>query len=122
MSASVDKKSLNIAVLTVSDTRSEATDTSGQFLVESLRAAGHTLAEKAIVIDDIYQLRAIVSRWIADPAVHVILSTGGTGFSGRDSTPEALALMRWCSFLDRQMVARRARRGQHALPQKSSLP
>ena len=90
MSASADKKPLNIAVLTVSDTRTEATDTSGQYLVESLRAAGHTLAEKAIVIDDIYQLRAIVSRWIADPEVHVILGTGGTGFSGRDSTPEAL--------------------------------
>ena len=90
MSTSSDKKSLNIAVLTVSDTRTEATDTSGQYLVESLRSAGHTLVEKAIVIDDIYQLRAIVSRWIADPAVHVILSTGGTGFSGRDSTPEAL--------------------------------
>ena len=91
MSASSDRKSLNIAVLTVSDTRTEATDTSGQYLVESLRAAGHTLVEKAIVIDDVYQLRAVVSRWIADPAVHVILSTGGTGFSGRDSTPEALA-------------------------------
>jgi len=91
MSASADRKSLNIAVLTVSDTRTEATDTSGQYLVESLRAAGHALAEKAIVIDDVYQLRAVVSRWIADPAVHVILSTGGTGFSGRDSTPEALA-------------------------------
>ena len=91
MSASSDRKSLNIAVLTVSDTRTEATDTSGQYLVESLRAAGHALAEKAIVIDDVYQLRAIVSRWIANPVVHVILSTGGTGFSGRDSTPEALA-------------------------------
>jgi molybdenum cofactor biosynthesis protein B len=91
MSASSDRQSLNIAVLTVSDTRTEATDTSGQYLVESLRTAGHTLVEKAIVVDDVYQLRAIVSRWIADPAVHVILSTGGTGFSGRDSTPEALA-------------------------------
>ena len=91
MSASADRKALNIAVLTVSDTRTEANDTSGQYLVESLRAAGHALAEKAIVIDDVYQLRAVVSRWIADPAVHVILSTGGTGFSGRDSTPEALA-------------------------------
>lgn len=90
MSASTEKQSLNIAVLTVSDTRTEANDTSGQYLVESLRAAGHRLAEKAIAIDDVYQLRAIVSRWIADPAVHVILTTGGTGFSGRDSTPEAL--------------------------------
>jgi len=90
MSASSDKQALNIAVLTVSDTRTEATDTSGHYLVESLRTAGHRLAEKAIAIDDIYQLRAIVSRWIADPEVHVILTTGGTGFSGRDTTPEAL--------------------------------
>lgn len=91
MTAATERKSLSIAVLTVSDTRTEANDTSGQYLVESLRAAGHTLAEKAIAVDDVYQLRAIVSRWIADPAVHVILTTGGTGFSGRDTTPEALA-------------------------------
>lgn len=91
MTAATERKSLNIAVLTVSDTRTEANDTSGQYLVESLRAAGHALAEKAIAVDDVYQLRAIVSRWIADPAVHVILTTGGTGFSGRDTTPEALA-------------------------------
>ena len=91
MTAATERTSLNIAVLTVSDTRTEANDTSGQYLVESLRAAGHALAEKAIAVDDVYQLRAIVSRWIADPAVHVILTTGGTGFSGRDTTPEALA-------------------------------
>jgi len=91
MTAATERKSLSIAVLTVSDTRTEANDTSGQYLVESLRAAGHALAEKAIAVDDVYQLRAIVSRWIADPAVHVILTTGGTGFSGRDTTPEALA-------------------------------
>lgn len=90
MTASAEKVPLRIAVLTVSDTRTEATDTSGQYLVESLRAAGHALAEKAIVKDDVYALRAIVSRWIADPAVQAVLLTGGTGFSGRDSTPEAL--------------------------------
>lgn len=82
---------LNVAVLTVSDTRTRETDTSGAFLEEALVAAGHTVADRQIVIDDVYQLRAIVSQWIADPKVEVILTTGGTGFSGRDSTPEALS-------------------------------
>ena len=82
---------LKVAVLTVSDTRTQETDTSGAFLEEALRDAGHEIADRQIVIDDVYQLRAIVSRWIADPEVEVILTTGGTGFSGRDSTPEALA-------------------------------
>ncbi len=81
---------LDIAVLTVSDTRGEEDDTSGQYLVDSLTAAGHQLAEKVIVRDDIYQIRAIVSGWIADSSVEVVLVTGGTGFSGRDSTPEAI--------------------------------
>jgi molybdenum cofactor biosynthesis protein B len=80
-----------VAVLTVSDTRTRETDTSGAFLEEALVAAGHTVADRQIVIDDVYQLRAIVSQWIADPKVEVILTTGGTGFSGRDSTPEALS-------------------------------
>lgn len=82
---------LNIAVLTVSDTRTEENDTSGKYLVEALQADGHNLAAKAIVIDDKYLLRAKVSEWIADPEIQVILTTGGTGFAGRDSTPEALA-------------------------------
>ena len=82
---------LKVAVLTVSDTRTQETDTSGAFLEEALRDAGHDIADRQIVIDDVYQLRAIVSQWIADPGVEVILTTGGTGFSGRDSTPEALA-------------------------------
>jgi molybdenum cofactor biosynthesis protein B len=82
--------SLNCAVLTVSDTRTPATDTSGDLLVELLRADGHRLGDRAIVRDDIYQIRAIVSRWVADPEIEVILTTGGTGFTGRDSTPEAL--------------------------------
>ena len=82
---------LNIAVLTVSDTRTEENDTSGHYLVEALKADGHNLADKAIVIDDKYLLRAQVSAWIADPEIQVIISTGGTGFAGRDSTPEALA-------------------------------
>lgn len=81
---------LNVAVLTVSDTRTPDTDTSGAFLEEALLAAGHQIADRQIVVDDIYQLRAIVSRWIADSGVEVVLTTGGTGFSGRDSTPEAL--------------------------------
>ena len=82
---------LGVAVLTVSDTRTEDTDTSGHYLVESLTSAGHRLADKAIVIDDIYQIRAQLSQWIADAAVQAVLVTGGTGFSGRDSTPEAVA-------------------------------
>lgn len=82
---------LTAAVLTVSDTRTAENDTSGAYLEEALRAAGHDVVDRQIVIDDIYQLRAVLSRWIADPGVEVILTTGGTGFSGRDSTPEALA-------------------------------
>ncbi len=82
---------LNVAVLTVSDTRTIDTDTSGAFLEEALRASGHAVVDRQIVIDDIYQLRAVLSRWIADPGVEVVLTTGGTGFSGRDSTPEAVA-------------------------------
>ncbi|WP_066966957.1 molybdenum cofactor biosynthesis protein B [Microbulbifer sp. Q7] len=85
------EQKLNIAVLTVSDTRTEENDTSGNYLVEALKADGHNLADKAIVIDDKYLLRAQVSAWIADPEIQVILTTGGTGFAGRDSTPEALA-------------------------------
>ncbi len=82
---------LNIAVLTVSDTRSLESDSSGQYLLEALQAAGHRLADRRICVDDIYQIRALLSQWIADPAVQAVLITGGTGFSGRDSTPEAVA-------------------------------
>ncbi len=85
--------SLRIAVLTVSDTRQLDTDTSGQYLVDALLAAGHELMDRIIVKDDIYQLRAVVSAWIAHPDIQVILTTGGTGFSGRDSTPEALSIL-----------------------------
>lgn len=90
MVAKLASKSLQIAVLTVSDTRTEATDTSGDILCERLVGAGHTLAGRAIEIDDVYRIRARVSAWIADPDVDAILATGGTGFSDRDSTPEAL--------------------------------
>ena len=82
---------VDIAILTVSDSRDEQTDKSGRLLVERLTGAGHRLAEKRIVPDDIYQIRAVVSRWIADPQVNVIIATGGTGVTGRDGTPEAIA-------------------------------
>ena len=86
-----DPIGLGIAVLTVSDTRSEDNDTSGDFLCEAAVAAGHQLVERQIVKDDIYQIRAVISAWIADANVAAVLVTGGTGFSGRDSTPEAVA-------------------------------
>jgi molybdopterin adenylyltransferase len=81
---------LNIAILTVSDTRTEDNDISGKLLVQRLTEAGHKLAEKAIVRDDVYRIRATVSRWIADDDINVIISTGGTGVTGRDGTPEAI--------------------------------
>lgn len=83
-------KSLSIAVLTVSDTRTEETDTSGKTLVDCITDAGHKLAAKDIVIDDVYQLRAVVSAWIANTGIQAVLVTGGTGFSTRDNTLEAL--------------------------------
>ena len=83
-------ESLNIAVLTISDTRGEDEDVSGRRLVEALTAAGHVNAEKAICRDDAYQIRAHLSRWIAAPEVDAVLSTGGTGITGRDGTPEAV--------------------------------
>lgn len=86
-------QALNIAVLTVSDTRDESNDTSGQALVERVKSAGHHLSAKVIVKDDVYQLRSIVSQWIADDEINVVISTGGTGFTARDNTPEALAVL-----------------------------
>lgn len=85
-----DAQPLSVAVLTVSDTRSCENDTSGDYLVEALQSAGHLCGERAIVRDDIYQIRATLSAWIADDAINAVLITGGTGFSGRDSTPEAV--------------------------------
>jgi molybdopterin adenylyltransferase len=82
---------LNIAVLTVSDSRGEAEDKSGKLLVERLSRVGHHCHEKRIVPDDIYRIRAVVSGWIADPEVHAVITTGGTGVTGRDGTPEAVA-------------------------------
>ena len=81
---------LKIAVLTVSDTRELADDKSGNTLVERIRAAGHTLAERAIVKDDVKAIRQRVKAWIADKFIDVVISTGGTGFTGRDVTPEAV--------------------------------
>ena len=103
---------VNIAIMTVSDSRTEETDTSGAALVERLTGDGHTLAEKIIVPDDVYRIRAIASRWIADPDIFAIISTGGTGLTGRDITPEAVRplldkeiegigeLFRWVSYQD----------------------
>jgi len=90
MSTSSNNIPLNIAILTISDTRTDDNDTSGGLLSNAAAAAGHTVIDRSIVKDDIYLIRAQISQWIADPAVQVIISTGGTGFSGRDSTPEAL--------------------------------
>ncbi|MCK9488536.1 MAG: molybdenum cofactor biosynthesis protein B [Xanthomonadales bacterium] len=82
--------SLAIAVLTVSDSRSLDTDTSGDYLAQALTGAGHRLAQRQLLPDDRYRLRAVVAGWIADPNIDVIITTGGTGFTGRDSTPEAI--------------------------------
>ncbi len=81
---------LKCAVLTVSDSRDAGTDTSGNWLAETLARAGHECVARQIVRDDIYQIRKVMSDWIADPQVQVVISTGGTGFSHRDSTPEAV--------------------------------
>jgi molybdenum cofactor biosynthesis protein B len=90
MTNSPDFIPLRLCLLTVSDTRTLANDSSGDYLASALSEAGHHLHERAIARDDRYRLRAIVSAWIADPAVDGILVSGGTGFTGRDSTPEAL--------------------------------
>lgn len=82
---------VNIAILTVSDTRDLAADKSGQTLVERIEAAGHKLAARAIVKDDVPVITAMLRKWIADPAIDVVIATGGTGLTGRDVTPEAFA-------------------------------
>lgn len=81
---------LNIAVLTISDTRTEADDVSGKTLVERVLHEGHHVYVKNIVADNIYQIRAVVSDWIASDDVNVVVTTGGTGVTGRDGTPEAV--------------------------------
>ena len=84
---------LNIAVMVVSDSRNEADDKSGKILVKLLTESGHKLADKKIVVDDIYQIRAAASNWIADPEIHAVITTGGTGLTGRDVTPEAMKVL-----------------------------
>ncbi len=81
---------LSIAILTVSDTRNEDTDKSGGYLIEQIGINNHHLAARQIVKDDIYQIRAVLSQWVADKTVNAVIITGGTGFYGRDSTPEAV--------------------------------
>ena len=90
MSAERQFVPVNIAILTVSDSRTEADDKSGHTLVERLQDAGHRLADKVIVADDKFHIRAVVSRWIADPDIQAVITTGGTGVTGRDGTPEAV--------------------------------
>ncbi len=91
-------RAVRIAVLTVSDTRTLADDTSGAVLVERAAGAGHLVVDRRIVPDDIYAIRAIVSGWIVDPEVEAIIATGGTGLTGRDGTPEAIV-----PLLDKQI-------------------
>jgi molybdenum cofactor biosynthesis protein B len=98
MTACAEFVALKICVLTVSDTRTAGNDTSGDFLVSALTEAGHRVHERRIVRDDRYMIRAIVAAWIADADVHGVLVTGGTGFTGRDSTPEAIM-----PLLDKEM-------------------
>ncbi|MGA1130735.1 MAG: molybdenum cofactor biosynthesis protein B [Prochlorotrichaceae cyanobacterium] len=104
--------SLPIAILTISDTRTLDTDRSGQYLVDAVTQAGHTVSDRQLVQDNRYAIRAIVSQWIADPVIQVILTTGGTGITPRDTTPEALRplfdqelpgfgeLFRWLSYAE----------------------
>ncbi|MEO8175047.1 MAG: molybdenum cofactor biosynthesis protein B [Sphingomicrobium sp.] len=89
----MDDQKVGIAVLTISDTRDQESDSSGAYLASAADAAGHRLAGKEIVPDDIESIRAAVRRWAEDPAVDVIISTGGTGLTGRDVTPEAVQPM-----------------------------
>jgi len=98
MTAQADFVALDLCVLTVSDTRTPDNDSSGDYLALSLGQAGHRLHEKRIVRDDRYLIRAVVAQWIADADVHGVLVTGGTGFTGRDSTPEAIR-----PLLDKEM-------------------
>ena len=105
-----DFRPINIAVLTVSDTRGPEEDTSGDILVERIESAGHKLTARSIEKDDAYSIAALLRRWIDDPAIDAIVSTGGTGLTGRDVTPEALdrvkdkdipgfgELFRWISY------------------------
>ena len=98
MTAAADFVPLNLAILTVSDSRSLETDSSGGYLEQAAREAGHVVAARALLPDHVYRVRAQVAAWIADEAIDGILVNGGTGFTGRDSTPEAIA-----PLLDKEM-------------------
>jgi molybdenum cofactor biosynthesis protein B len=98
MTAQTDFVPLTLCVLTVSDTRTADNDSSGDYLALSIGQAGHRLHEKHIVRDNRYQIRALVARWIAEESIDGVIVTGGTGFTGRDSTPEAIA-----PLLDKEM-------------------
>lgn len=98
MSATAEFRPINIALLTVSDSRTSDTDTSGDYLAEAVAAAGHQLVERSLLPDNRYRIRAQVAQWIAMDDVQCVIVTGGTGFTGRDSTPEAVA-----PLLDKQM-------------------
>ena len=122
-------------MLVVSDSRTEKTDKSGKLLVERLTKAGHLLAEKCIVHDNVYKIRSVLSRWIADSAIEIIITSGGTGLTGRDGTPEAASvlfdkeiegfgeLFRWISYeeiasstIQSRVTARCCKRNLHFLP------
>jgi molybdenum cofactor biosynthesis protein B len=90
---------VNIALLTISDSRTLETDTSGKVLRERVLAAKHQLADQKIVPDDKYQIRAVISQWIATPDIQAIITTGGTGLTGRDGTPEAVSVL-----LDKEII------------------
>jgi molybdenum cofactor biosynthesis protein B len=98
MTAKTEFVPLSLCVMTVSDSRTAENDTSGDYLCDALKGAGHRLHERTICKDDKYKMRAIVANWITVPDVHGILITGGTGFTGRDSTPEAIK-----PLLDKEM-------------------
>ena len=103
-------KRLRICVMTISDTRTDETDTSGHLLADRVKEAGHEVADKAIVPDEVNAIRAVIRKWIADPTIDAVVTTGGTGLTGRDVTPEALdrvktrdipgfgELFRWVSY------------------------
>ena len=93
ISNKVDFIPLNIAVLVVSDSREEADDKSGKMLAKLLTETGHKLADKQFVTDDIYEIRAVVSNWVVNPDIHAVITTGGTGLTGRDVTPEAMKVL-----------------------------